>query len=359
MIGRVSTPTIRPTIASLPSYVAGRKPVSALAAPLASNENPFDPLPSALAAAREAAESMNRYPDMAATGLRAAIASYHGVTPDQVAVGPGSSGVIQQLLDAVCDAGDEVIYAWRSFEAYPIIAAVSGAASIPVPLRADENHDLDAMACAITRRTRLILLCSPNNPTGVPIDRADLVAFLAKVPGFITVAIDEAYADFAPSDLGALGLLAEHPNLCVLRTFSKAFGLAGLRVGYAIGNPELASALRRTEVPFGVSTIAQRVAIASLEARDELMVRVAAIVAERDRVTGVLRERGFSIPPTGGNFFWIRATGEPYLRLMAALDAADILARGFVSDGVRVSIGTPEQNDRVLAVLTTPELFFE
>jgi histidinol-phosphate aminotransferase len=191
-------------------------------------------------------------------------------------VGPGSVGVLQQIITGLCDAGDEVIFAWRSFEAYPILVELAGARPVRIPLDEAEGHDLDAMAAAVTDRTKVILLCTPNNPTGVPISHDRIEAFLQSVPSSVLVVIDEAYVEYADAGSGpdSLALYRRYPNVCVLRTFSKAYGLAGLRVGYAVAAPAIAEGLRRTALPFAVSALAQKAAVASLDAGEEMEARV-------------------------------------------------------------------------------------
>jgi histidinol-phosphate aminotransferase len=308
-------------------------------------------LPSVLATITDAGAWTNRYPDMFSTDLVHALAERFDVPASHVAVGTGSVGVCQQIVQATAGPGDEVIYAWRSFEAYPIIVQVSGATSVKVPLTATEKHDLDGMLAAITDRTRLIFVCTPNNPTGPAIRRERLVRFLDAVPSDILVVIDEAYSEFVrdPQVADGIALYRDRPNVCVLRTFSKAYGLAGLRVGYAVAHEPVADALRMCAVPFGVSAIAQSAAVASLAAEDELFERVEAIVAERDRVRGALREQGWPVPPTEANFVWLRL-GDRTDAFAAAGEAAGIIVRPFSGEGVRVTIGEPEANDLLLEV---------
>ena len=232
-------PTLRGAVAGLPPYVPGRRSAGMDIAALASNESHYEPLPAAAAAVAAAAGTMNRYPDSAAVELRERIARHLGVTAGEVAVGPGSVGVLQQIITGLCDAGDEVIFAWRSFEAYPILVELAGARPVRIPLDGAEGHDLDAMAAAVTARTKVILLCTPNNPTGVPISHERIEAFLRSVRSDILVVIDEAYVEYAEAGSGpdSLALYRQYPNVCILRTFSKAYGLAGLRVGYAVAAP--------------------------------------------------------------------------------------------------------------------------
>jgi histidinol-phosphate aminotransferase len=296
---------------------------------------------------------MNRYPDMTSTALRDRIADFVDVSAREIAVGAGSIGVLQQILASVCNAGDEVLFAWRSFEAYPILASLAGAVPVRVPLAADEGHDLEAMLAAITPRTKVVLICSPNNPTGVALDHDALAAFLAAVPPQVLVVIDEAYVEFTDllGRLDALTLFRKHGNVCVLRTFSKAYGLAGLRVGYAIAHPGLADGLRRAALPFGVSALAQRAAIASLDAVDEIRDRVGLVVAERRRVTDILRATGWALPESQANFLWLRTDDNLRDVLVKAFTDADVLVRAYPSDGVRITLADAVTNNRVIAVL--------
>jgi histidinol-phosphate aminotransferase len=298
-----------------------------------------------------AAGRVNRYPDMASTALRQRIADVNGVTAEEVAVGPGSVGVLAQLVSAVCDAGDEVVFAWRSFEAYPILCQIAGANPVRVPLSPDDRHDLPAMRAAITPRTKLVLLCSPNNPTGTTIGVAELSAFLDGVPAGVLVVLDEAYREFMSEVPDAVALYRAHPNLCLLRTFSKAHGLAGLRVGYAIAHNTIAEGLRRTQVPFSVSSIAEAAALAALDSTAEIAERAAAVVAERPRVEDGARARGWDVPSGDANFVWLRCGDAERESLAAAFDSAGILVRGYAGDGIRVTLADPASNDRVLAVL--------
>jgi histidinol-phosphate aminotransferase len=345
------SPQLRPAVESLPAYVAGRRATSALTEPLASNESHHLPVPAVLSAIARAAVRVNRYPDMASLTLREAIAEHLSVELDQVAVGPGSVGVLAQLITAMCDPGDEVVFAWRSFEAYPILCQVVGAAAVKVPLAADERHDLDAMAAAVTDRTKVILLCSPNNPTGTSMSDADVRYLLSKVPSSVLVVLDEAYREYAADSPDSLKLLADFPNLCLLRTFSKAYGLASLRVGYAVAAPAIAEGLRRTQIPFSVSGVAEAAAVAALGATDDVHQRAAEVAAERDRVIAAARELGWKVPDSATNFIWIRLEDELREALVDAFNEAEILLRGYAGDGVRITIASREANERVLAVL--------
>jgi histidinol-phosphate aminotransferase len=341
---------LRSVLGTLPAYVPGRTVAGAIK--LASNETPYPPLPHVVRRITEVAGVANRYPDNASTALTDALAAKVGVAPGRVAVGCGSVSLCTQLVQAVADADDEVIYAWRSFEAYPIITAISGASAVPIPLR-DHVHDLDAMAESITGKTRLIFLCNPNNPTATAVRRDELVAFLRRVPEDVVVALDEAYREFVsdPAVPDGLTLLNEHPNVVVLRTFSKAYGLAGLRVGYAVAaDAALTGALRQTQVPFAVTSVDQEAALACLEpaAEAELMGRVAEIVAERGRVCAALAAMGYHVPPSQANFVWF-PLGDATSAWAAGCEERGVIVRAFAGHGVRVTIGSAEENDRFLA----------
>ncbi|MEU0687056.1 histidinol-phosphate transaminase [Streptomyces uncialis] len=341
-------PRLRAELAAVPTYTPG-KPASAdgpVAYKLSSNENPYPPLPGVLERVVAASDTFNRYPDMACTVLMNELADRFGVPVSHLATGTGSVGVAQQLLQATSGPGDEVIYAWRSFEAYPIITQISGATSVRVPLTAGEVHDLDAMADAITERTRLIFVCNPNNPTGTVVRRAELERFLDRVPGDVLVVLDEAYREFIrdPEVPDGAQVYRDRPNVCVLRTFSKAYGLAGLRVGFAIAHEPVAAALRKTAVPFGVSQLAQDAAVASLRAEDELLGRVGSLVAERSRVVAALTGQGWTVPETHANFLWLRL-GDRTSDFAAACERAGAVVRPFAGEGVRISIGETEGND--------------
>ncbi|QOK22506.1 histidinol-phosphate transaminase [Janibacter indicus] len=350
----MDTPRLRSALDQVPAYVAGKPPAprdGVTVYKVSSNENPHPPLPSVVEVIREAAEGVNRYPDMGVTALTDALAAHLDVPREQLATGTGSVGVLAQIIQSTCDPGDEVVYAWRSFEAYPIVVAIAGAVSVPVALTEDQRHDLDAMAAAITDRTRVVLVCTPNNPTGPSVTHAELEAFLAKVPRDVLVVVDEAYLEFVEGEgeVDGLSLRREHGNVMLLRTFSKAYGLAGLRVGYAVAPEPVAEALRKTATPFGVNLIAQAAAIASLKAKDELDVRVKEIVAERERVLAALADAGWQMTPSQANFVWF-PLGERTADFVAACTEAGLSVRPYGSDGVRVTIGETEANDRLIEV---------
>jgi histidinol-phosphate aminotransferase len=352
----VSTPTPRPraTVATIPAYVPGKPPAAREGLEtykLSSNENPNPPLPGVLEAVQRAAAQMNRYPDMGCTDLYAALADRLGVAVEQLAAATGSVAVLYHLLQAYCDPGDEVVYAWRSFEAYPIAVSVTGAVSVPVPLTADARHDVDAMAAAVTERTKLVVLCTPNNPTGPALTDQEVRSFVDRVPSDVLVVIDEAYREFVRLDdpLDALALVRERSNVVVMRTFAKAYGLAGLRVGYLVAPAEVATAVRACALPFGVSSVAQAAAIASLAAEAELLDRVEALTQERGRVVAALADQGWQLPEAQGNFVWF-ALGDRSLEFAAAAEDAGVMVRPFAGEGVRATIGETEANDRLVEV---------
>ena len=345
---------LRDVLAQMPDYKPG-KPASApggvTAYKLSSNENPYGPLPSVLAAIEDAATTVNRYPDMAVTALTERLAKALDVPAECIATGTGSVAVLAQIVNAACDAGDEVVFAWRSFEAYPIVTLLAGAEPVMVGLDEQARHRLDAMLAAITDRTRVVLVCTPNNPTGPCVHQAELEAFLDRVPEDVVVVVDEAYVEFVrdPEAVRGLDVWRDRPNVVVLRTFSKAYGLAGLRVGYAVAHPPVAAALRKTATPFGVNSVAQVAAIASLDAFDELEERVESLVAERDRVVQALADQGWRVPRSDANFVWF-PLGAESTAFSEACAEAGLTVRQYGDDGVRVTIGEVEANSRLVEV---------
>ncbi|HXZ63082.1 MAG TPA: pyridoxal phosphate-dependent aminotransferase [Streptosporangiaceae bacterium] len=345
------SPRFRAVLDQFVGYTPGRAPAPAAGRTfkLSANESPYEPLPSVRAVIASAASHVNRYPDNTAAELIDALATRLGVPAAHVAVGCGSVGLAQQLLEAVGEPGAEVIYAWRSFEAYPYLTDLANATSIRVPLR-DFRHDLPAMAAAITDKTRLVFVCTPNNPTGTAVTSAELTAFLDRVPADCLVVIDEAYVQYVrdPQVPDGLSVYAGRPNVAVLRTFSKAYGLAGLRVGYLVAHEPVAAAARKTMLPFTVNSIAQAAAIASLAAESELLERVELVVKERDRVRHELLGQGWTVPPTEANFVWLPLRDRS-AEFTEHCDAAGLSVRPYLPDGVRITIADPEANDRFLA----------
>lgn len=359
---------LRPEIANLPPYKQGR-PAPVDGFKLSSNENPFPPHPAVLAAIHQANSEINRYPDASALTLRSALADRFGVTADEVVIGAGSVSLLLAFIEAACAAGDEVIYAWRSFEAYPGLSTVAGATSVRVPNRADAGHDLDAMAAAVTDRTRVIIVCSPNNPTGPAVTAAEFERFMAAVPADRLVLLDEAYAEFvhrvADGPIGSDGpidgdpfvdgstLIGRYPNLVILRTFSKAYGLAGLRVGYAIGPKVLLDASRATLMPLSITAAATAAALASLDPEVEPTLRdqVATIARRRDELAAALRAQGWQVPDSQANFVWL-ATGERTAEIADRLFDGGVVVRAFPPEGIRISVGEAESVETLLRILS-------
>jgi histidinol-phosphate aminotransferase len=336
-------------MAALPAYVPGGKTDGTVV--LASNESPYGLLPSVAATIEHVTSGASRYPDMTSSRLIEAIAAHHGVPPDRVAVGAGSVEVVGQIAAAAVDAGDEVVFGWRAFEAYPIITAVVGGVAVKVPLR-DAVHDLAAMAEAITERTRLVMVCNANNPTGTAVGAPDLTRLVDSVPDDVLVVIDEAYHHYADPAVvpDALVLFGDRPNVVVTRTFSKAYALAGLRVGYCVGAPEVVAAARKTQVPFSVSGIAQACALAALGDSAEVERRAALTIAERERVAKELAASGIDVPPSQANFVWL-PLGELSAGFAAHCASGGVIVRPFAGEGVRVTVGLPEENDAFLELV--------
>jgi histidinol-phosphate aminotransferase len=302
-----------------------------------------------------AVAQMNRYPDIANTRITSALSSRLGVSGEQLAFGAGSVALLYHLLQAACEAGDEVIYAWRSFEAYPIAVQLTGATQVPVPLAAGAVHDLEAMRQAVTPATKVIMLCTPNNPTGPALQHQHVIDFIDSVADHIMIVLDQAYVEFITDPQGVRGLdaMMGRPNVVVLRTFSKAYGLAGFRVGYCVADPQVAAAVRAVALPFGVSIAAQAAVIASLDAEAQLLDRVAELVKARDALATGLRDLGFDVPDAQGNFVWLPG-GLETEAYAAAFGRAGVAVRPYASggdwDGLRITVGEPAGNALVLEV---------
>ena len=342
-----STVRLRPEIVALAAYTQG-KPADSDAFKLSSNENPFDPIPEVVRAIA-ASSGVNRYPDAAGVELRARLAGRFGVRTEEVHLGAGSVSILAQLISAATGPGDEVVYSWRSFEAYPGLVAVAGATSVPVPNTADDRHDLSAMLAAISERTRIVIVCSPNNPTGSIVTASEFADFMAAVPTHILVILDEAYVEFVTDDSAVNGreLSGRYPNLVVARTFSKAYGLAGLRIGYAVGPEYILDAARTTSIPLSVTEAAQRAAIVSLDHETVVLERVHRLARLRDEVWRSLVDQGWSVPRPQGNFVWL-ATGASTAAAAELFAAAGIVVRPFTAEGIRISIGESQSVDKLL-----------
>jgi histidinol-phosphate aminotransferase len=358
------TVTFAEKLARIPGYQAGvptGQAPEAIAsggiAQLASNESSFPPHPQVVEAIREAAGAMNRYPDPDATLLRARLAERYETEPGRVAVGNGSCEILIAAAEALCEPGAEILYAWPSFSIYPHLAALTGAREVRVPLAEGEVHDLDAMAAEVTAATQMAIVCNPNNPTGTHLPAAEVAAFCGRVPAHVTVALDEAYVEFQTDDDpdATLDLLAEFPNLVLLRTFSKVHGLAGLRVGFALGSTRFRVAVDAVRQPFSVNAIAQAAAAEAVLHQDDVERRVERTVAERLRVEEALHELGLATAETQTNFSWIDLGDRSERELVAALAERKIAVRPGTPLGdsghIRVSYGTPEEDDRFLAAI--------
>jgi len=339
--------SLRAALQSLPPYKPGKSAASSdvIQYKLSSNENPYPPLPSVLDAVNQMSPEMNLYPDMTCQAVTEAVAQRWGVEPSSVSFGSGSVEVASQIIRAVCDEGDEVVFAWRSFEAYPILAGLAGATAVKVPLTEDERHDLPAMAAAVTERTKVVLVCTPNNPTGTSVTADELHAFMKQVPEHVLVVVDEAYVHFNMDPAAARGIdfFREYPNVVVLHTFSKAYGLAGLRIGYAIAPAYISAALRAVAIPFGVTNLAQQAALASLAAESEVEERITALVEQRDHVHRQLTEQGWDVVESQANFVWLR-TGPHTTAAEEIFTRHGVIVRAFADEGIRVSIGSPAAN---------------
>ncbi|MEE9244239.1 MAG: histidinol-phosphate transaminase [Mycobacterium sp.] len=337
---------LRPELADLPTYAPGKTVPGAIK--IASNETVHGPLASVRAAIEKATDRINRYPDNGYLELKERLAKHVNFAPEHISVGCGSVSLCQQLIQITSTVGDEVLFGWRSFEIYPLQVRTAGATPVQVPL-SEHTFDLEAMLAAITERTRLIFVCNPNNPTSTAVDPEALLRFIEAVPSHILVAIDEAYIEYIRDGLvpNSFGLVRAHSNIVVLRTFSKAYGLAGLRIGYAVGHPDIIAALSKVYVPFTATSISQAAAIASLDAAEELLARTDAVVAERTRVTTALRAAGYDVPPSQANFVWLPIPGHAQ---RFAADAANdrVIVRPYGDDGVRVTVAAPNESDAFL-----------
>lgn len=355
----------RPVFSQLPKYAAGKPPAQVEGLTqfkLSSNENPFGPV-EPVARVLSEFNTVHRYPDPLSTALRTRLGEQLGVDADDIVTGAGSLGALNQILATFVGSHedgvqDEVIYAWRSFEAYPICVGLAGAKSMQVPNLPNGAHDLDAMAAAVTDQTRVILVCTPNNPTGPAVTESQVRDFLAKVPDDVLVVIDEAYFEFcAASDIpegqeppvNGLDVFPDYENVVILRTFSKAQGLAGLRVGYSISHPAVTQYLRVAATPFAVTSIAEQAAVASIDHNDAVMQRVAHLVEQREKVVGRLADLGYWVPETRANFVWL-SLGEHSAAFAELAERNALSVRAFAGEGVRVSIGEDEANDRFLAL---------
>lgn len=345
---------LRADLATIPTYVAGKPPriTAGRSFKLSSNEFPFPPDPAVAEAVAAAVSGANRYPSAIGAGLVTRLAAAHALPESRVVVGGGSLSLLQLLVQSVTNPGDTVVHGWRSYEAYPIVVPVSRARAVPVPL-SGQRLDLPAMADAVrASAARVAVVCSPNNPTGTAVTAAELDEFIAAVPEDCLIVLDEAYAEFNddPARPDGFALAAAHPNVAVLRTFSKAYGLAGMRIGYCVVPEQVADAMRRVGLPFGLSAVAQAAGIAALDAWPRQQRLVAEIVARRDAFAGGLTALGFEVPVSRANFVWL-PLGERSAAVDEALRDAGISVRTFAGDGVRITIGEAEAMAATLDVL--------
>jgi len=324
---------------------------------LASNENPEPPLPAVLEAIARAARDINRYPDAACYELTAKLAAHLRVTTDSIILGNGSNEVIDILIRALVSPGENVVFSDHSFIVYPLTTGIHFESGIAVPLTADDRHDLPAMAAAVTLATKLIIVCNPNNPTGTYNAAHEFDEFLANVPAKVIVAVDEAYYEYVTADdyPDVLAMRQDHPNLVVLRTFSKIHSLAGLRVGYGVAHPDFIAELQKTREPFNVNSLAQAAAIACLDNWPEVAGRCQRNAAERERMTVALTELGLKVVPSQTNFLFLRGMAQA-TELTASLLAQGVIVRpmqafGLGDGALRISLGLPAENDRCLAAL--------
>nr|WP_051047062.1 aminotransferase class I/II-fold pyridoxal phosphate-dependent enzyme [Nocardia asiatica] len=317
---------------------------------LALSENPFPPLPSVLRAVHMTLAHANRYPEFLPRRLPSLIARHVGVRADQVVVGAGATGVALQIMQTLTTPGSEIVYGAPTFDGYPIMAEMTGVEAVPVPLDAAGNQDLRAMRRAVDRRTALVVVCRPHNPTGTVLPADELKAFLSDVPSRVTVILDEAYVEFlgAAEYVDPRELIAQHPDLLVLRTFSKAYGLAGLRIGYAFGRPELVARVSKLQLPFGLSAAAVAAVAASYAAEPELAARTLRITEERDALRAALVARGFAIPRSHANFLYVPGPG-----ITTVLRRAGIAAKSYPDGSARIAVGDPSADHAVLQALLT------
>ena len=356
--------TFADKLARMPHYEAGMRIADARdqydtddMVKLASNECPWPPHPAVLEVISREAAGAHRYPDQHARRLRRRIAERYDFDPAGIAVGNGSCEILLAAAVALCEPGAEIVYAWPAFSIYPHLAALSGAREIRVPLTDDYVHDLEAMLTEVTAATQLLLICNPNNPTGTHIPAAEVATFVKRVPDHVTVILDEAYVEFQVHDDvdETVDLMRRFPNLVVLRTFSKIYGLAGLRVGYALSSAKFRNAVHAVRQPFPVNAVAQAAAAEAILHQDEVTDRVERTVAERLRVEEGLREIGLITAETHANFSWVALGDRDEAEVVQALGRAGVIVRageGLGGPGhIRVTYGTQAENERFLAAL--------
>jgi histidinol-phosphate aminotransferase len=332
---------------------------------MASNETPDPPLPQVMDAVTRVLSSLNRYPDPSNSRLRQALSARYGVPAQRIAIGNGSVEILMAAGEALLEPGAELVYAWPAFSVYPHLAAASGASEIRVPLDGEERHDLEAMAREITVATRLVIVCNPNNPTSTALPLDEIAAFIADVPHHVAVILDEAYCEFSTLDDpdASLDLLAKHPNLVLLRTFSKVYGLCGLRVGFGLcGSEDFVRAVNQVRQPFFCNSAAQAAAIEALRHQDAVAERVERAVISRVELDEELREIGIEPAESQANFAWFdlpvpdgEEPGDVEAAVVRGLAERGVIVRAGGALGkpgaLRVTYGTPAQNKRFLDAL--------
>lgn len=347
----VSRPTVRPraVVAELPRYsrAAGLSQVRWRAS---SNESTVPPSPRVQQALIETAAQAHLYPSLQGDLLVADLSARLQVSPEQIVVGGGSLALLQHTLAAYTGAGTEVVHAWRSYEAYPILIGVVGAAAVPVALDATHTHDVDAMLAVITGATRAIIVCNPNNPTGTELPRSEIERLVTSVPPNVLVLLDEAYQEFATTDVDGLSLVSQYPNVVIFRTFSKAYGLAGLRAGYMIAHPDITDNVRAAAPPFGLSLLAEAGARAAWADTTHTNHIVDVVREGREYLRREAAKRGFDTPVSGANFVWF-PVGSRADELQEACVAQGVSVRAFDGEGVRVTVGDRDAEDAVLAAI--------
>jgi histidinol-phosphate aminotransferase len=324
---------------------------------LASNETPFAPHPQVLEAVEAQLRTLNRYPDPEKSVLRRRLSDRTGVAAGRIAIGNGSCELLLSAAEAMLEPGAEVVYAWPSFSIYPHLAAMSGARAVTVPLNDAAEHDLDAMAREVTAATRMVIVCNPNNPTATALPPAAIDELVGSLPRSVAVILDEAYVEFStlqdPDE--SIGLLDKHPNLILLRTFSKVYGLCGLRAGYALGSEEFRLAVDRVRQPFSVNALAQAAATEALNHVDEVERRVEQTAIERLHVESELEERGLESTDSQANFSWVSLGERDEDEVVDGLARLGVIVRAGRALGqggwMRVTYGTRHENDRFLAAL--------
>jgi histidinol-phosphate aminotransferase len=353
----------RPHIAELEPYPPG-KPIEELerelgigdSIKLASNESPFGPSPRVVQAIQEAAAGVNRYPDGSCFYLRQAVAKALAVDGDQLLFGCGSDEILELLVKTFLGPGEEVVFPWPSFAMYPIVTRGMGGVPVPVALDAELRANVESLASAVTERTRLLFLANPNNPTGTSIGAEDFRALLERVPERVLIVYDEAYGEYVrrPDFPDSLGALPKRPTAVVLRTFSKVYGLAGLRIGFAVGDPELVGLLERARHPFNVTSLAQTAAVAALGDREHVARAVGLNASGLEQLEEAFRELGLPFAPSDANFVLVRM-GQDAQRIYEALLQRGVITRPLGAFGLhehlRVTVGLPDENERFLKAL--------